>query len=250
MKSLDEEDHQRYLRTLESSFAAQAGMAGDIIEASPMPRATSTATSTPAAALSVGDTGVWSEKRFESIGPTIGLELRNKSLWAILIALCAIVLYITYSFRKVSRPVASWKYGVCAFIALVHDVSIPTGFMALMGHFYGWEADLLFVTALLTILGFSIHDTIVVYDRIRENLQRGAGKNFDDVANASVNQTMARSINTSLTTVIVLTALTLMGGETTKHFTIVLILGFFFGTYSSIFIASPLLVIWNKLTHH
>ena len=242
MKSLDETDHQRYLHTLNSSFAAS------VIDTPSVQPATSTATTTPVTASVAAGTQAWSEKRFESIGPTIGKELRTKSLWAIVIAIGAIVLYITYSFRKVSRPVASWKYGVCAFVALVHDVSIPTGVMALMGHLRGWEVDILFVTALLTILGFSIHDTIVVYDRIRENLLKSANKNFEEIANASVNQTMARSINTSLTTIIVLAALALMGGASTRHFTLILIIGIFFGTYSSIFVASPLLVIWNRMT--
>ncbi|MEW6610684.1 MAG: protein translocase subunit SecF [Patescibacteria group bacterium] len=188
------------------------------------------------------------EKRFESIGPTISYEFRQKSYLAIIIALIAIIAYIGYAFRKVSKPVASWKYGVCAVIALAHDVTIPTGIFAVLGHYAGWEVDLLFITALLTVLGFSVHDTIVVYDRIRENLIKSGGRNFADVANISVNQTIARSINTSLTTVIVLTTLYFLGGETTKHFVFVLITGIVFGTYSSIFIASPLLVIWNNIS--
>ena len=190
------------------------------------------------------------ELRYESVGPTIGAEFRQKAFLTIGIALVAIILYIAYSFRKVSYPLASWKYGVCAVIALAHDITIPTGIYAALGYFYGWEVDLLFVTALLTILGFSVHDTIVVFDRIRENLIKSGGKNFDDVANDSVNQTLARSINTSLTTLLVLVALFIFGGDTTKHFTFVLILGIIFGTYSSIFVASPLLVIWNNYNNH
>lgn len=188
------------------------------------------------------------EVRFESIGPVVGKELQTKALKAIIIALVAIVLYIAWAFRKVSKPIASWKYGVAAIIALVHDISIPTGLFTILGKIVDYEIDALFVTALLTVLGFSVHDTIVVFDRIRENLLRRGGKDFEETANQSVNETLARSINTSLTTILVLTALYVFGGDSTKHFVLVLIVGIFFGTYSSIFVASPLLVIWNKLS--
>lgn len=186
------------------------------------------------------------ENSFDSIGPTIGTELKQKSFTAIVLVLLAIIAYIAFAFRKVSQPVASWKYGVAAVVALFHDVVLPTGAFALLGHFLGYEVDTLFVTAILTVLGFSVHDTIVVFDRIRENLSTHKGGTFEETVNRSVNETIARSINTSLTVLIVLLAVYLLGGDSTKHFVLVLMLGIVFGTYSSIFIASPLLVSWYK----
>lgn len=186
------------------------------------------------------------EESFESIGPAIGQELKKRALWAIALVLIMIVLYIAYAFRKVSRPVSSWRYGVAALIALAHDVIIPTGIFAILGHFLGKEADLLFVTALLTILGFSVHDTIVVFDRIRENLRRGAGRDFQETVGLSVAQTLTRSISTSFTVLLTLLAIYFFGGASIKDFSLILILGIFFGTYSSIFIASPILVEWEK----
>jgi preprotein translocase subunit SecF len=157
-----------------------------------------------------------------------------------------IVVYIAYAFRKVSKPVASWRYGITAIAALVHDVVIPTGFFAVLGHFLGIEIGLLFVTAILTILGFSIHDTIVVFDRIRENLRKGGSSDFENTVEVSINQTIGRSITTSLVVMLTLMAIFLFGGETTRYFSLTLLIGVFFGTYSSIFIASPLLVTWEK----
>ena len=186
------------------------------------------------------------EESFESIGPAIGQELKKRALWAIALVLIMIVLYIAYAFRKVSRLVSSWRYGVAALIALAHDVIIPTGIFAILGHFLGKEADLLFVTALLTILGFSVHDTIVVFDRIRENLRRGAGRDFQETVGLSVAQTLTRSISTSFTVLLTLLAIYFFGGASIKDFSLILILGIFFGTYSSIFIASPILVEWEK----
>lgn len=185
------------------------------------------------------------EKRFESIGPTIGAELKQKAIFAIILAAALIILYIAWAFRKVSWPVSSWKYGVCAILALIHDVTIPTGVFSLLGHYRGVEIDGLFITAILTILGFSVHDTIVVFDRVRENLKNAPKEKFEDTVNASVNQTIGRSINTSLTVLLVLSAIYFFGGETIKNFALALILGVSFGTYSSIFIASPLLVSWH-----
>jgi preprotein translocase subunit SecF len=187
------------------------------------------------------------EKRFETIGPVIGGELRVKAFWAIGIASLLIILYIAYAFRKVSKPVASWKYGLGAVIALLHDLLIVTGCFAVFGHLWGYEIDLLFVSALLTILGFSVHDTIVVYDRTRENLIYNPQKTFEDTVDKAVNETMARSINTSLTVFIVLLSLFILGGVTTKNFVLALLIGVTFGTYSSIFIASTLLIVWYKL---
>jgi preprotein translocase subunit SecF len=187
------------------------------------------------------------EKKFEAIGPTISAELKKKSFLAIVFVLSAIILYIAFAFRKVSRPVSSWKYGVCAVIALLHDVAIPMGVFAFLGHYLGVEVDTLFVTALLTVLGFSVHDTIVVFDRIRENLIKFPRETFDEVVNRSINQTFVRSINTSLTVLLVLLATFFFGGVTVKYFVLTLIVGVIFGTYSSIFIASPLVVVWHRL---
>jgi preprotein translocase subunit SecF len=157
-----------------------------------------------------------------------------------------IVVYIAWAFRKVSRTVPSWQYGAAALVALFHDVVIPVGVFSFLGHFRGVEIGLLFVTALLTVLGFSVHDTIIVFDRIRENLRRGFGGDFEEKVNASINQTLVRSINTSLTVLLTLLAIYFLGGATVKSFALVLIVGIACGTYSSIFIASPLLVIWEK----
>ncbi len=190
--------------------------------------------------------GDFVERRFDSIGPTIGAELRNKSLTALVLVLLTIVLYISWAFRQVSRPMASWKYGIAAIIALFHDVLIPLGVFSVLGHFYGVEVDILFVTAVLTVLGFSIHDTIVVFDRIRENLHKYGKEEFEKVVDRSVHQTIGRSINTSLTVLIVMTILFFFGGTATKFFSLALLIGIFFGTYSSIFIASALLVSWHK----
>ncbi|MFH0873327.1 MAG: protein translocase subunit SecF, partial [Candidatus Komeilibacteria bacterium] len=188
----------------------------------------------------------FTELRFESIGPVIGQELRTKSIWSIIAVLIAIILYIAFAFRKVSRPVASWKYGVAAVIALAHDLITAVGIYALAAHFMRWEVDGLFITALLTILGFSVHDTIVTFDRTRELLHRTHDDNYEHVVNSAVNQTIIRSLNTSITALLVLTALFLFGGSSTKHFIFTLLVGIFIGTYSSIFIASPIVVLWNR----
>ncbi len=189
------------------------------------------------------------EKKFDSIGPVIGKELQKKSLKAVIYVLTLIVIYIAWAFRKVSKPVSSWKYGIIAIIALVHDVTIPMGVFATLGHFYGVEIDAYFITAILTILGFSVHDTIVVFDRIRENLRKNPSEGFSVTINNSVNQTLARSINTSLTVFLVLLASYLLGGESTKNLSLVLLIGVFFGTYSSIFLASPILSLWAGSKH-
>ena len=193
------------------------------------------------------------EKRYNSIGPVIGKELRGRAIWAILIVVLAIILFVAFAFRKVTEvansdnKVSSWKYGFAAIIALMHDIIIPTGIFALMGHsFINYQIDTVFVMALLAILGFSVNDTIVVFDRIRENLGLSKRESFDEIVGKSLRQTIARSVNTSLTTLIVLLALFFWGGEATKQFALVLSLGVIFGTYSSIFIASPLLLLFQK----
>jgi len=186
------------------------------------------------------------ELKFESIGPTIGNELKSKAVQAIVLVLILIIAYIAYAFRHVSKPVASWKYGVAAVIALFHDIFVVIGIYAILGHFLNVEVDILFVTALLTILGFSVHDTIVTFDRTRENLFKIKGQSFEEIVNLSVNETIVRSLNTSLTTLFALLAVYIFGGESIRYFVLALILGVIIGTYSSIFIASPLVVLWNS----
>ena len=191
--------------------------------------------------------GQGKEIRFDSIGPVIGKELKKKSVTAMILVIVMIILYIAFAFRKVSQPVNSFYYGLMAVAALIHDVTLPAGVFAALGHYYGVEVDTLFVTALLTVLGFSVHDTIVVFDRIRENLKNNGSKNnFETVVGASVKQTIGRSINTSLTVILVLLAIFFLGGESTKYFSLALLIGVAIGTYSSIFLASPLLVTLQK----
>lgn len=188
------------------------------------------------------------EEKFNSLGPVVGNQLKNKAMVAIALVALAIVLFVTFAFRKVSHPVASWKYGLATIIALAHDVIIPTGVFVTWIHFHGGEIDLLFVTALLAILGYSVHDTIVVFDRVREHLKTGNTKvSFTETVGDSVSQTMARSINTSVTIFIALASLYFLGGESTRDFAFVLLVGVIAGTYSSIFVASPLLVTLKNL---
>jgi len=193
--------------------------------------------------LSENGTASTTLKAFDSVGPVLGAEALRKAYVSIFLVLIGIVLFITFAFRKVSEPVSSWKYGLTAIVALAHDVIIPTGVFSILGHFAGYEVDTLFVTALLVVLGFSVHDTIVVFDRVRENLRNsGSVKPFSEVVGESISQTFIRSINTSMTTLLALVVLYILGGSSTAHFTLVLIIGIAFGTYSSIFIGSPLLV--------
>jgi len=182
------------------------------------------------------------EKSFTSIGPSVGSELARKAILSIIFVILAIILFITYAFRKVSRPVASWKYGIITIITLLHDIIIPTGVFALLSRYTGAEVDTLFVLALLTILGLSVHDKIVVFDRIRENLSVGERKDFSKTVGESTQATIVRSINITLTIIFVLVPLYLFGPETTKNFALILTIGLFFGIYSSLFFASPLLV--------
>lgn len=190
------------------------------------------------------------ERRVENVGPVIGQELKRKSIIALMVASLSIVIYIAFSFRKVPKPASSLRFGIAAVIALLHDVLLVIGVFAILGRFLSVEVDTLFVTALLTIIGFSVHDTIVVFDRIRENLIKNIGKKFTDVANISVVQTLGRSLNTSLTVVFVLVALLLFGGETLKWFVVALLVGIISGTYSSIFNATALLVWWEERLGH
>ena len=183
------------------------------------------------------------EKNFNSIGPSVGRELTRKAIIAIVLVSLAIILFIAFAFRKVSRPVSSWKYGLIAVVSLLHDVIIPIGLFTILSRFYGAEVDTLFVVAALTILGLSVSDTIVIFDRIRENLRNKTGDSFGDTVGKSLDQSYMRSIFTSLTVIIVLLSLFFFGPESTKYFALMLTAGMFFGTYSSIFLASPLLVL-------
>ena len=181
------------------------------------------------------------------IGASVSDQLKKNAIEAIILAVIGIALYIAWAFRKVSRPVKSWKYGMGAIIALAHDVTITTGFFVLLGRYFGIEVGVPFIAALLTILGYSVNDTIVVYDRIRENLTKSSAKeNFENVVNRSLNETLARSINTSLTVIIVLLAIIFFGGESIKYFSLALLIGVMFGTYSSIYVASALMVTTYK----
>jgi len=187
------------------------------------------------------DLGLVEELRFESIGPTIGAELRSRAIWAFILVLFGISLYIAFAFRKVSYPVSSWKYGMATLVCLFHDSIISAGIFAWWGYTRGLEVDSNFLVAILTIIGFSVHDTIVIFDRIRENLIVQRGKKMDEIINISINQTFARSINTSLTLIIVLIAMYLFGATTLSYFVLLILVGTVIGTYSSIFMASPLL---------
>ena len=195
----------------------------------------------------LGTLGPLQEDQFTSISPSIGADLLDKGLISLGLVVVCIILFIAFAFRKVSKPVASWKYGVVAIVTLLFDVLVPVGVFAMLGHLWGAEVDSLFIVALLTILGISINDKIVVFDRIRENLQHAAGRGaFADIVSRSIRQTLARSINTSLTVVIMLLALYILGPATTQVFALTLTVGMIIGTYSSIFFASPLLVQWEK----
>ena len=181
--------------------------------------------------------------RFESVGPTIGREVTIRAIGTIALAAIAILLYIWYAFRGVKN---SYRYGVSAIIAMLHDVAVVFGMQAILSHFLGWEVDALFLTAVLTVISFSVHDSIVVFDRIRENAGRIRRESYEEVVNQSIVQTMTRSINTQLTVFLTLLALLLFGGSTLRHFIVILMIGLLSGTYSSIFNAAPILVVWEN----
>ncbi|MCL4417967.1 MAG: protein translocase subunit SecF [Actinobacteria bacterium] len=191
--------------------------------------------------------GDYKENLYDTVGPSISRDLITRSIIAVILASLAIIFYIAYAFRRVPKPLSSWKFGLSAVIALIHDLLITTGIVAIISHYATWmEVDALFVTALLTIMGFSVHDTIVVYDRLRENFIKNPHKGIAMTAEESVNQTLARSINTSLTVILVLVSLFVLGGASIRHFILILIVGIFFGTYSSIFVATAILVKWQQ----
>jgi len=185
-------------------------------------------------------------KGFEMISSVIGEELKNKTSLIVFLSLAAILIYITFAFRKISRPIPSWQYGLATIIALFHDVMIPLGVFAYLGHYYGVQITIPIVTALLTVFGYSVNDTVVIFDRVRENLVKGEGVDYAATVNFALNQTLTRSINTSLTTLFVLTAIFVIGGTTLHYFSLALILGVICGTYSSLFLAAPLLVWWRQ----
>jgi len=223
VKYMDENSHQQVLAKLRESFEAETDEEAGKVE-----------------------NKVW-EERIEAIGPAISAHLKSRAIYAVIAVVIAIVVYVAYAFRRVSRPVKSWKYGIAAVIALVHDVTLTMGIFVLLGKYFNVEVGIPFVVACLTILGYSVNDTIVVFDRVRENLIKRSADNFFEMVNLGINETFARSINTALTTLIVLFSLFLFGGESIKYFALALIVGIGFGTYSSIFLASPLLVVWEEL---
>jgi len=212
MKDIDEETHQKILEKLKELGKVEEG-----------------------------------SESFQSIGPTIGRELKQKTKIVVSLALIAILVYIAFSFRRVSKPVKSYIYGITSLIALGHDVLIPLGIFAILGKFYGVEITIPIITAFLTVFGYSINDSVVVFDRVRENLLKASSFNFELTVEKSLNQTLTRSLYTSLTTLLVLFAIFLFGGETLKYFSLALILGIGFGTYSSLFLATPLLVSYYLL---
>lgn len=199
-------------------------------------------------AVLIQEAGLAEEIRFESVGPVIGQELKDKTKIVVVVALLSMIIYIALAFRRVQRPLRSWQYGIASVLALFHDILIPLGIFAVLGKFYGIEISIPVVTALLAVLGYSINNTVVVFDRIRENLLT-RGEMFQGTVDISLNQTLARQINTSLTTLFVAGAIFFLGGETLKYFALALILGIFAGTYSSIFLAGPILVTWLKWRH-
>jgi preprotein translocase subunit SecF len=181
--------------------------------------------------------------RFESVGPAVGAEVTRRAAGAVGLAALGILAYITYAFRSVP---GAYRYGLAAIVAMLHDVAVVLGVAAILGHYFGWEVDALFLTALLTIIGFSVHDTIVVFDRIRENQRLHRRLQYELLVNHSIVQTLDRSINTQLTVMLTLLALLLFGGVTTRRFVTILLIGILSGTYSSIFNAAQLLVVWHN----
>jgi preprotein translocase subunit SecF len=189
------------------------------------------------------------EKQYQLVGPSVSKDLTEKAFLAIGLAAVLIILYLAYAFRTVSQPVSSWRFGLVAVIALLHDLLITVGVFSIVAHFFNYEIDSTFITALLTVMGFSVHDTIVVFDRLRENLLHNKveeASSFEKLADQSLRETLNRSLATSLTVIFTLTALTILGGESIRPFIVTLLIGITIGTYSSIFTATPLLVIWQN----
>jgi len=237
LKNLDKEVNEKYLMLHET------GINQDISKSTSTIVSTSSGTKTELKS----DYSLFQELRFDSIGPSIGSELKRKSIYNVIIVLLAIVFYVAWAFRKVSESISSWKYGVCALIALFHDCLFVLGVFSFLGKFYNMEINSAFIAAILTVLGYSVNDTIVIFDRIRENLLKTSGE-FSDIVNKSLNQTLSRSINTSLTTMLVLGSIFIFGGDSIKDFVLALLIGVGIGTYSSIFLAAPILVFWEEMS--
>ncbi len=195
----------------------------------------------------LGEISKVQEKRFESIGPTIGKELRQKTLMLVIVSLLALLIYISVAFRKVNFPVSSWQYGVISILTLSFDVLITVGSLAFLGKFYNVQFSIPIITALLTILGYTINDKVIIFDRVRENLLRDRRDNFEELVNRSLNETLGRSLSTGTCALLVLFFIFLFGGETLKYFALTLIVGILVGTYSSLFLAAPILADWLKL---
>jgi preprotein translocase subunit SecF len=246
MRFITEDEHQVVLAALREQFVDTTTL---LTEATEEIVAVSVEGETAAVEVLESETSSQRilEERIETIGPAISSELRSRAWKAGVAVMLAIIFFVAYAFRKVSKPVSSWKFGLTAIIALLHDVVITMGIFALLGKFYGVEIDIPFVVAMLTILGYSVNDTIVVFDRIREKLIKRGYDRFAETVNMGVNETIPRSINTSITTLVVLTALFIFGGASIHYFSLALIIGILLGTYSSIFLASPILVVWQKL---
>lgn len=247
-KGTDKEEIKKQVSAqgIEVSTIVESGRNTYIIKTKPIPQE-----KISQAKNSLGEKfGKVEEIRIENVGPVIGAETTKKAFMAVALASVMIILYLALAFRKVPKPTSSWRFGITAVVALLHDVLVVAGLFSILGYFLKVEIDVLFVTALLTVIGFSVHDTIVVFDRIRENLPKHLSKKFEEVANISVTQTLARSLNTSLTVVLVLLALLLFGGETIRWFVVALLVGIISGTYSSIFNATALLVLWEEKLGH
>jgi len=247
---IKEDEHQLILSTIRDSFQTgevinDDGFQGIVAEGINGQEVVLNSTSKKNTSIIKTDGNYIEEIRIETIGPAISTYLRERAWQAALLVIVAIILFIAYAFRKVSRPIKSWKFGVTAIVALVHDIVITMGVFVLLGKYAGVEVGIPFIVALLTILGYSVNDTIVVFDRIREKIIKRGADNFAETVNIGVNETFVRSINTSFTTLLVLFGLFFYGGESIKYFALALIIGISFGTYSSIFLASPLLVVWE-----
>ncbi|MBI4215276.1 MAG: protein translocase subunit SecF [Parcubacteria group bacterium] len=251
MRTLTGEEHQKLTDTLSSVFKLEGAVPKKeppLIEIKPVGEGAKVEIDPNAVVVEEGassESKPFIEKRFDSIGPIIGNELKSKTLLALFLAIIGIIIYIAWAFRTVSWPVPSWKYAVVANIALVHNILIVIGVFSFLGMKYGAEINAPFVAALLTILGYTINDTIVVFDRLRENLGKMRA-DFEIVVNTALNQTLARSMNTGLTTLFTLVAVYLFGGASIRDFALALIIGIAVGTYTSICIASPLLVVWHR----
>ncbi len=247
MNFIDEETHQRVLTLLREKFTPVGNGEND-----PKGELSTTVTSggelvLPVVSMVSDEAPFVQEEKFEKIGSTVSKDLRSQATKASVVAILAIIFFIAYSFRKISKPVPSWQYGLAATIALLHDVVITMGVFAVLGKFWGVEVDVTFVVAILTVFGYSVNDTIVVFDRVRESLIRRGRENFAEIVNQGVNDTLARSINTSMTSLLVLLALFFFGGASIHYFALALIVGIALGAYSSIFVASPLLIVFHDL---